>query len=193
MTFLLTLRRTLPAVCLTAVMVISCLAQADKIAQPAAAANTPSHLSNFAKVSDNYYRGAQPDDEALKEIAAKGVRTIVDLRGEDKGRTDHERETTKSLGMQYISLPLSSVSAPSDQQVEKFLSIIHNQTNQPVFVHCLRGSDRTGVMTAIVRMNDFEWTADQAYGEMKEHGFRSFLLPSMKHYVYKYADKRPTH
>jgi len=158
--------------------------------------NAPSHsvvdnsvkIPHFSRVTDFYYRGGQPDDSGLKILAGKGIRTIVDLRGEDKTRGDHERETAQALGMQYISLPLSAIHAPSDDQVEKFLSIVHTASNQPVFVHCRRGSDRTGVMTAIVRIHDFHWTADQSYKEMKEFGFRSFLLPTMERYVYKYAD-----
>jgi len=145
-------------------------------------------IPHFGRVADFYYRGGQPDDNGLKILAAKGVHTIVDLRGEDKKRGDHERETAEALGMQYISLPLSPIHAPSDEQVEKFLSIVHTASNQPIFVHCRRGSDRTGVMTAIVRIHDFHWTADESYKEMKEFGFRAFLLPTMERYVYKYAD-----
>src|SRR5258708_3623517 len=128
-------------------------------------------IEHFAKISDHYYRGGQPDKDGLKLLAGTGVHTIVDLRCEDKDRTDSERETAKSLGMQYISLPLSALHAPSDQQVTQFLSIIHNTTNQPVYVHCRRGSDRTGTMMAILRIQDFGWTADKAYDEMKQYGF----------------------
>ncbi|HZS49004.1 MAG TPA: tyrosine-protein phosphatase [Blastocatellia bacterium] len=146
-------------------------------------------IAHFAHIADYYYRGGQPDDNGLRQLAQKGVRTIVDLRGEDKDRDDHERQIAESVGMQYINIPLSTIHAPSDEQVSRFLAIVHSSENQPVFVHCRRGSDRTGVMTAIVRINDFNWTADQAYHEMKEYGFRSFLLPTMKRYVYKYADE----
>src|SRR5882724_11339077 len=147
--------------------------------------NGLNRIAHFAKVSDHYYRGGQPDKDGLKLLAGKGVHTIVDLRGEDKDRTDSERETAKSLGMQYISLPLSAIHAASDEQVAQFLSIVHNRANQPVYVHCNRGSDRTGTMTAIMRIQDFGWTPDQAYDEMKKYGFRTLLYPTMKRYVYK--------
>lgn len=151
------------------------------------------NIQHFAKLTDNYYRGSQPDIAGLTFLAHKGVHTIVDLRGEDKDRSDRERETAQSLGMRYINLPLSTLHAPSDQQVADFLRIVHDPANAPIYVHCRRGSDRTGMMTAIVRIEDFGWTADKAYDEMKEYGFRPLLLPGMKRYVYKYADRKTHH
>jgi protein tyrosine/serine phosphatase len=158
--------------------------------QSTGAAKGANHISHFMKVTDYYYRGGQPDSDSVKFLAASGVKTIIDLRGSDNSRATEERTEAQSVGIKYISLPLSSVHAPSDEQVAQFLTIVHDKKNQPVYVHCRRGSDRTGVMTAAMRIHDFGWTADQAYEEMKEYGFRPMLEPGMKHYIFQYAGKK---
>src|SRR5689334_8709104 len=37
-------------------------------------------VKNFGKVNDHIYRGAQPDGDEYKKLAAIGIKTIIDLR-----------------------------------------------------------------------------------------------------------------
>jgi len=60
---------------------------------------------------------------------------------------------------------------PKPGIIEDFLSVVNNPELWPVCVHCARGRHRTGVMTAVYRMTQHNWTADRAYEEMKEYGF----------------------
>ena len=39
-----------------------------------------------------------------------------------------------------------------------FLKIVNDPKNQPVYVHCVGGRHRTGVMTAIYRMTVDKWS-----------------------------------
>jgi protein tyrosine/serine phosphatase len=52
-----------------------------------------------------------------------------------------------------------------------------------VFVHCERGSERTGVMIACYRMSTDGWTAEQALTEMEAFGFRRFGFGHLKRFV----------
>ena len=156
--------------------------------QSAWASDPKEPIPRFVKVTDYYYRGGQPSKEGLSLLARQGVRTVLDLRGYDDDRSEGEEAAVLALGMKYISLPLPNLRAPSDKQVEQFLAIVNDKANQPVFAHCWRGADRTGVVTAVLRIHNFGWTADEAYAEMKQHGFRSFWLRGMKNYVYDYAE-----
>src|SRR5436190_4622643 len=36
-------------------------------------------IDNFGRINDNYYRGAQPDDQDYADLAAFGVKTVIDL------------------------------------------------------------------------------------------------------------------
>jgi protein tyrosine/serine phosphatase len=43
--------------------------------------------------------------------------------------------------------------------------------NEPVFVHCAHGSDRTGCMVGIWRVSEDGYSYDQAYKEMRKYYF----------------------
>ena len=53
----------------------------------------------------------------------------------------------------------------------KFLRIATTPAMQPVLVHCLHGSDRTGTMVAIYRIAYGGWSKAQATEEMIIGGF----------------------
>ena len=60
--------------------------------------------------------------------------------------------------------------------------------NQPVFVHCKRGSDRTGTVIAVYRMRNDGWTDDEAIKEAKKFGFGWWQF-WMKDYIEDYYKK----
>ena len=56
-----------------------------------------------------------------------------------------------------------------------------------MYVHCVGGKHRTGVMTAVYRMAQEGWTSDQAFKEMKRYKYGAdFLHPEFKKFVYDY-------
>lgn len=76
---------------------------------------------------------------------------------------------------------------PTAAQLAQFLSLVNDPASQPVYVHCVGGRHRTGVMTASYRMTHEGWTADQAFKEMKQCTFGAdFLHPEFKSFVYGY-------
>jgi protein tyrosine phosphatase (PTP) superfamily phosphohydrolase (DUF442 family) len=141
-------------------------------------------IENFGKVNDHFYRGAQPKGHNYQQLAALGVRTIVDLREDarDDARSDAERS-----GLRYINLPLKDKRYPQTAAAASFLKIVNDQANWPVFVHCAGGRHRTGALTAVYRMTVDGWDIDQAYREMKEYDFStSWGHQCYKDYVYDY-------
>jgi protein tyrosine/serine phosphatase len=82
---------------------------------------------------------------------------------------------------------------PTLSQLAAFLKIVASPESQPVYVHCVGGRHRTGVMTAVYRMAKDGWTAEQAFKEMKQYKFGSdFLHPEFKAFVYQYQPN-PVH
>ena len=138
-------------------------------------------LPNFHQVSPGLYRGAQPKKGGLKKLKAKGVKTIINLRGED-ANTRAESEESRNLGLNYFAIALPEHSRPHDADVLRVLSIINAPENQPVFVHCRRGSDRTGTIVSCYRIAREGWTAAQARHEAESHGMNWTQL-GMKHYI----------
>jgi len=155
-----------------------------------AAQTEPSYkeLPKFHKVSATLYRGAQPLDGGVKKLAELGIRTIVNLRGEDE-LSRGEQNDTEAAGLRYFTLSMPGLSAPSNEQVARVMAIIDNPDNQPVFIHCRRGSDRTGTIAAIYRISHEGWTADRAIAEAKQYGM-SWTEFGMKGYISDYYKER---
>jgi tyrosine-protein phosphatase SIW14 len=141
-------------------------------------------VNNFGQVTDFYYRGGQPRGEDYNQLAAIGVKTIIDLRDDPK---DYARALTEHAGMKYVNLPLSDKDYPPPDTASKFLSLVNDKENWPVYVHCAGGRHRTGAMTAVFRMTVQGWDADRAYDEMKDYDFYTrWGHKSMKRFVFDY-------
>lgn len=153
--------------------------------------NVPSiHIPNFGSVNPSYYRGAQPKGHDYADLAALGVKTIIDVH--KNGPKDEARQAAEA-GLQFYRIGLSESDVPTAEQVKEFLAIVNDPMKQPVFVHCAGGRHRTGALTAIYRMSINGWTADQAYEEMKKYEFlKDGNHDFLKNYVYEYYSK-PDH
>lgn len=146
-------------------------------------------IKNFGKVNDHYYRGSQPTQEEFAQLKKLGIKTVLDLR---KDSEQAEPDWARGAGLQYFNIPLKSNTAATEQQTSYFFSLVNDSANWPVYVHCKGGRHRTGAMTAVYRITQDGWTADQAYREMKEydfdHGF--FGGPgAQKKYVYSFYER----
>jgi len=141
-------------------------------------------LPNFHQVNQQLYRGGQPQDGGLRTLKDLGVKTIVNLRGED-AHTRAESEEAQSLGLRYYSISLPGFSRPKDEEVGHVLDIINAPENQPIFIHCRRGKDRTGTIIACYRIYHDGWTAEQAKDEARRYGL-GWVEIGMRHYIDKY-------
>jgi protein tyrosine phosphatase (PTP) superfamily phosphohydrolase (DUF442 family) len=150
------------------------------------AAGTPVvRIDNFGRVDASLYRGAQPEGRDYADLRALGVKTIVNLTSDDAQQD--EKSMTESAGMSYFQIPMTTHTPPTAAQLSEFLRIVNDPANQPVYVHCVGGRHRTGVMTATYRMTHEGWTADQAFKEMKQYKFGADMLhPEFKDFVYHY-------
>ena len=140
-------------------------------------------IPNAGKITDQLYRGAQPRAGGLAHLKELGITTIVDLRGEDSGVRDLEKKEAETLGIHFVSIPVSGWSPPSADQVSQFLSLFGEDSRERVFVHCRLGEDRTGVFVATYRMAAQKWTAEQAIKEMYFFGFNGFWHRAMVSFV----------
>jgi tyrosine-protein phosphatase SIW14 len=158
-------------------------AVASRPAKPSALANI--RIDNFGEVSPTYYRGAQPKGRDFADLAAIGVKTVIDLAQEGDPA---EEANVKQAGMQFVRLPMTTHENPGPATIAKFLALVNDPARQPVYVHCIGGRHRTGVMTAIYRMTAEAWTPVQAFQEMKQYKFGAdFLHQEFKDFVLGFA------
>ena len=148
--------------------------------------NLPS-IKNFGRINDSYYRGAQPQNQDYANLAAFGIRTVINLTSDDA--ETNEKMMVENAGMKYHQIPMNTHVTPTTAQLTEFLGIVNDPASQPVYVHCVGGKHRTGVMTAVYRMIS-GWNADQAFKEMKQYDFGpSFLHSEFKNFVFRYYNE----
>lgn len=142
-------------------------------------------LPNLGQVTSTLYRGGQPTKEGLEALARMGVGVVVDLR---EGTREAEQDEVTKLGMHYVAIPWRC-SHPDDATVAKFLTLLRNNRDTKIFVHCYVGTDRTGMMIAAYRMSEQGWTPEEAKIEMQAYGFsfvHHLLCPGLSSYEEKF-------
>ena len=105
-------------------------------------------------------RSAQPSNAQLNTLKEQNFSTIVNLRS-----VHTQAEYAAALGLNYYTIPIQNVQ-PSPDQVELFLEILSDESNYPMLIHCGQGIHRTGVMSAIYRIEMQNWSNEQAAEEM---------------------------
>jgi len=146
-------------------------------------------VNNAGKISDHLFRGAQPNTEGMQSLRKLGVTTVIDLRGEDRRRSDGEKTQTEGLGMKFVLIPEGNWSSPADEQMAEFFRVLAQRPQQTIFIHCHYGEDRTGVFIAAYRMAFEHWTSQQALAEMHEFHFNSFWHPNLERYVTQFPQR----
>jgi protein tyrosine phosphatase (PTP) superfamily phosphohydrolase (DUF442 family) len=97
------------------------------------------------------YRSAQLSIPELRDdIAKNGIRTVINLRGENKASLWYQQEVAAchDLGVQHIDVHLSGKHLPPPVEVDKLLDALQTAP-RPILVHCLDGADRTGLAACI--------------------------------------------
>ena len=139
-------------------------------------ASSSIRVDNFGCINEKFYRGAQPQDSDYKDLAALGIKTIIDLQ--QNGERD-EQQMVEAAGMKFYRIGLSDKSWPSAEKAAQFIKIVNDPANQPVFIHCHGGRHRAGIMTAIYRMTHDGWDADQGLSRDEAVRLRARVRPRL--------------
>ena len=166
---------------------IAAKGRAADVASPKSAVDVSRiRIDNFGRVDPTYFRGAQPEGRDYADLATLGVKTIINLTSDDAQA--NEQAMAGQAGLKYFQIPMSTHEPPTPAQMAEFLKIVNDPASQPVYVHCVGGRHRTGVMTAAYRITQDGWTSDRAFQEMKQYKFGAdFLHPEFKKFVYGYT------
>lgn len=130
-------------------------------------------LPNFHQVEPYLYRGAAPTPLGITTLKKLGIKTIIDFRVNPE-LVQAEHQLAESCGMRYINLPVKGyIIKPEYQKVFFDIagSAAANSANGPIFVHCAHGSDRTGVMVGMWRVQHDHWSYMATIEEMLKYGF----------------------
>jgi tyrosine-protein phosphatase SIW14 len=138
-------------------------------------------VPNFHQVNEHVFRGGQPANNAWNSLASLGIKVIVDLRPSTEHPTLSEARAVEAAGMRYVNVPMKKLGAPFEDAVVKVLALMQSDSGGPVFVHCQRGSDRTGTVIACYRIVHDHWENQKALREARAYGMYAIERAMMRY------------
>lgn len=124
----------------------------------------PVGIEHYRRWSDKLGQGGQPmGDEAFKNLAALGYRTLISVDG-----AKPDAETAAKYGLTYVHVPFGYSAVPLDAQARIVKAV--TETDGPVFIHCHHGQHRgpAGMMVARIVVDGI--SHEEALKELKDSG-----------------------
>ncbi|GGF76780.1 Tyrosine phosphatase family protein [Mameliella alba] len=105
--------------------------------------------TNFFQIAPGVYRSNQPTHRRFERYAALGIRTVVNLRGEDKhAHYLFEKESVEALGMTLVNAKLWAREAAPRKRIIGVIDALR-AAERPMMFHCKSGADRAGFVAAM--------------------------------------------
>ena len=105
--------------------------------------------SNRHHLSEKVWRSSQPAPRDIKRLAKRGLKTIINLRGErDCGSYRLEERICERLGVRLISFRVKSRQAPEPCVFHEAKALFAS-IEYPMLLHCKSGADRAGLMSVL--------------------------------------------
>lgn len=154
-------------------------------------------------VPGKLYRCGQLTVEGFRDAVERyGIKSVVNLQDEfpdprirnsysDKGTTG-EQEMCRELGVRYFHVkpdlvPPTTPGPHRPRAVDDMLAIYDRGELYPMLIHCKAGLHRTGVLLAVYRMEYQNWPREEAFRELKAHGFGDSACTEANLYVSQYV------
>jgi len=104
---------------------------------------------NRHAVSATVWRSSQPAPHEIAVFAKRGIRTIVNLRGDrDCGSYRLQRAACRRHGIRLVDFPARSRAAP-DRSFFHDVKTLFETVEYPMLMHCKSGADRVGLMSVL--------------------------------------------
>jgi hypothetical protein len=165
------------------------------------------HAKRLREVTSGaFYRCGQLTADGLAEaIERYKIRTVINLQNEAPdpllpknyfgGPKVLESELCGRLGVRYVLLEPTLIErerVPAERPpvIDEFLAILDDPASYPVLLHCRAGLHRTGLLTAVYRIEYEGWSTAEAVRELRANGFgdsacttaNDWLVQYMLHY-----------
>jgi protein tyrosine phosphatase (PTP) superfamily phosphohydrolase (DUF442 family) len=122
-------------------------------------------VPNLHRITPHLYRSEQPTALGMRNLEKLGIRTVINLRAFND---DEEEVRGTSLRTERLKILTWRV---GDDHVVEVMRLLRATENGPFLIHCQHGADRTGLMSAMYRILEQDWTADEALKELTEGGY----------------------
>jgi protein tyrosine/serine phosphatase len=106
--------------------------------------------NNRHRVGRDSWRSAQPAPHHIAWAGKRGIKTIINLRGEQSyGTRWLEQQACARHGVALVDLTLRSRAAPSLAEFRAMKDLLE-KVEYPILVHCKSGADRAGLMSVMI-------------------------------------------
>ncbi len=107
---------------------------------------------NRHRLGDRAWRSAQPAPRHIRALKRRGLRTIINLRGERLcGSYWLEQRACERKGITLVNFQIRSRAAPTPEEIKAARDLLQ-RIEYPVLMHCKSGADRVGLMSALYRL-----------------------------------------
>lgn len=104
--------------------------------------------TNLYEIAPGVWRSNQPSPKRLDRYHAMGIRTILNLRGEERfSYYLFEHEAAKLLGIEVVDYKIHARSLPPKETYLGLLDTLES-LKPPFLMHCKSGADRAGLASA---------------------------------------------
>ena len=168
------------------------------VPNPVSLDTTGMFQAKFASVGDDMFIGGQPTEKAIRDLKAKGVTTIVNLRmPEEMARVGFdEAALAKELGIRYVHIPMRGTpeNPYGPKQLDAFAEAMASADGK-VLLHCtvawrashlwaayLIRERKVPVATALEQTRQINLMDDMRMGDQQPlEGFLGRVVPEMGH------------
>lgn len=149
------------------------------------------------------YRSGQMTAAGFADAVTRfRIRTVINLQDEYPDPeirqssfgwgTVKESQLCEQLNVRYVHLPPDLIPrrlipAQRPVAIDRLLAILDDPSHYPVLIHCRAGLHRTGVLTAVYRMEYQGWSPREALREVKANGFGDSACTSANDYIKQYV------
>lgn len=105
--------------------------------------------TNQYEIAPGVWRSNQPSPKRLRKLHKMGIRTILNLRGEDVfSHYLFERETCDALGITLVDKKIYARYLVNRADFMDLFAIF-DRLDRPFLLHCKSGADRAGLVSAL--------------------------------------------
>ena len=147
------------------------LANADKAFYERKQLQEEISAKNLKVPGENIVTGGQPSKTDIKKLSEKGIKTVINFRGDGEFERFNEAQEVQSSGMSYVHIPIDSREALNKENVAKFRAALDG-SDGGTFLHCGSGN-RVGALFALDAYWNQNKSAEEALKIGEEAGLTS--------------------
>ena len=135
------------------------------------ASDITSVVKNYNRATPLLATSGRLGEGAVKELAQKGITTIIDLRGVEEGSTQ-EKALAEQNSVTYINIPVNGMTVTDDKILADLTKIL-DEINTPTLLHCGSGN-RVGALLTQYYLNKGQ-SKDVAFEKGRTAGMKPSL------------------